>query len=639
MTLSGCNAEKSQASKTRGRPRAAPPERPLVAVAGSPNSGKSTLFNALSGEASATGNWPGTSVDVAHGTWGALGVDLVDLPGAYSLDPLTVDERFSREVLVEAERRPDLVLVLVDAAQLTRSLYLPVQLREVPLRCLVVLTKVDVAVHRNVVVDPDALGAALGCPVVVVDPRRRTGLDALASAVRAALAAPVPDARAHLGEDADELDREDERFERVDAAVRAGMDLTHEHAADLSDRIDRVATHPVGGPLVFLALMWLVFQATTSIAAPLQQALGEWVSGPVTDAVRGGLAAVRLGGGWVEGLVVDGIVAGVGMLLTFVPLMAIMFALLAVLEDSGYMARAAIVTDRLMRTIGLPGKAFLPLVVGFGCNVPAISATRMLTDARQRVLTALLVPFTSCSGRLTVYVMVATTFFGARAGTVVFGLYVVSIVFVVVVGLLLRNTLWRAMGDEPMLLDLPPYQRPTVRLTLGATWVRLADFLKTVGGVIVVAVSVVWVLQSIPAGAGTFAQVDVADSVYGAAARVVAPLFAPAGFGAWQVVAALAVGFVAKETVITSWAQTYAGTGDGDLARSLTETFAQASGGHTLAAVLAFLVFLVAYTPCVATMAAQRREIGWRWTAAGLLLNLTVAWVAAVLVFQVGRWL
>nr|NLI49581.1 ferrous iron transport protein B [Propionibacterium sp.] len=611
----------------------------MVAVTGSPNSGKSTLFNALTGEASATGNWPGTSVDLAHGVWRELDVDLVDLPGAYSLDPMTPDERFSREVLVEAERRPDLVLVLADAAQLTRSLYLPVQIRELPVRCILVLTKRDVAASRNVTVDPDALGAALGCPVVVVDPRRRTGLQGLADAVRAALAAGVPVPRAHLGPDADELDREDERFAVVDAAVRAGMDLSHEHAADLSDRIDRVATHPVGGPLVFLAVMWLVFQATTTIAAPLQEALDGLVSGPVTDGVRGALASVGWGGGWVEGLLVDGIIAGVGMLLTFVPLMAIMFTLLALLEDSGYMARAAIVTDRLMRTIGLPGKAFLPLVVGFGCNVPAISATRMLTDFRQRVLTALLVPFTSCSGRLTVYVMVATTFFGSRAGTVVFAMYVVSIVFVVVVGLLLRNTLWRSMGNEPMVLDLPSYQRPTLRLLLGSMWVRLSDFLKTVGGIIVVAVSVVWVLQSIPAGPGAFAAIDVADSVYGAAARVVAPLFVPAGFGAWQVVAALAVGFVAKETVITSWAQTYAGSGEGDLARNLTETFAQASGGHTLPAVLAFLVFLVAYTPCVATIAAQRREIGLRWTVLGMLLNLTVAWLAAVAFFQVGRLL
>ena len=632
MTRQGSRAEPSGATGAKQG-------RLLIAVAGAPNSGKSSLFNALTGESSATGNWPGTSVDLERGVWRALDADVVDLPGAYSLDPLTPDERFSREVLVDAARHPDLVLVMADAAHLTRSLYLPVQIRELPLRCVVVLTKSDVAASRNVVVDPDAVGAALGCPVVVVDPRRRTGLEGLAATVRASLAAPAPAPREHLGPDADELDREDERFVLVDAAVHAGMDLTHERVADRSDLIDRVATHAVGGPLVFLGVMWLVFQATTTIAAPLQAALGDLVAGPLTGGLRGALAALGLAGSWVEGLVVDGIVAGVGMLLTFVPLMAIMFTLLALLEDSGYLARAAIVTDRLMRTIGLPGKAFLPLVVGFGCNVPAISATRMLTDARQRVLTALLVPFTSCSGRLTVYVMVATTFFGSRAGTVVFAMYVVSIVFVVVVGLALRHTLWRAMGNEPMVLDLPPYQRPTLALTLGSMWSRLRDFLRTVGGVIVIAVSAVWVLQSIPAGPGAFGEVEVVDSVYGTVARAVAPLFAPAGFGAWQVVAALAVGFVAKETVITSWAQTYAGSAEGDLARNLTETFAQSSGGHTLAAVVAFLVFLVAYTPCVATIAAQRREIGLRWTALGMLMNLTVAWVAAVAVFQVGRLL
>ncbi len=634
--MTGCQPEKPFAGPAVS---AASRKHPVIAVAGSPNSGKSTLFNALTGRSAATGNWPGTSVDLERGDWRGLDAKLVDLPGTYSLDPLTPAEGFTRELL-QADGGPELVVVVADAAHLTRSLYLPVQIRELPLRCIVALAKTDVAASRHVTVDPDALGAALGCPVVVVDPRRRTGLDGLTAAVEAALAGPVPAPREHLGPDADELDREDERFTVVDAAVHSAMDLSHEQPADLSDRIDRIATHPVGGPAVFLAVMWLVFQATTSVAAPLQNALHGLVSGPLTDAVRGALASVGLAGSWVEGLVVDGIIAGVGMLLTFVPLMAIMFTLLAILEDSGYMARAAIVTDRLMRTIGLPGKAFLPLVVGFGCNVPAISATRMLTDARQRVLTALLVPFTSCSARLTVYVLVATTFFGSRAGTVVFAMYVVSILFVVVVGLLLRKTLWRAMGNEPMVLDLPPYQRPRLGLTLSSMWVRLRDFLQTVSGIIVVAVSVVWVLQSIPAGPGQFARVDVEHSVYGLVASVIAPLFAPAGFGAWQIVAALAVGFVAKETVITSWAQTYAGSGaSGDLGRNLTITFGEASGGHTLAAVMAFLVFLVAYTPCLATIAAQRREIGGRWTIVGMALNFAVAWLAAVVVFQVGRLL
>ena len=320
-----------------------------------------------------------------------------------------------------------------------------------------------------------------------------------------------------------------------------------------------------------------------------------------------------------------------------------MFLLLALLEDSGYMARAAVVTDRMMSRLGLPGRAFLPIVVGFGCNVPAVSATRILPNARHRVLTALLVPFTSCSARLTVYVLLATTFFPAHAGTVVFAMYVVSILLVVLVGLGLRATLWRAVGADPLVIDLPPYQRPTLRLSLSVTWLRLQGFLRTASGIIVATVVIVWLLQSIPVGPGSFGAVPVSDSLYAELSRVVSPLLAPAGFGQWEAVSALLVGFVAKEAVISSWAQTYAlaepasSHDPGALGVQLHQTFAVASGGHTGAAVAAFMVFLLAYTPCVATLAAQRRELGTRWTVFGVGLQLVVAWTLAVLVFQVGR--
>jgi len=622
----------------------APAGSPRVALVGAPNSGKSTLFNGLTGLRSHTGNWPGTSVDVARGPWraGRLTLDLIDLPGTYSLDPLSPDEALTRDLLVDAAAdRPDAVVVLADAAHLARSLYLVAQVRELPLRCVVALSMLDVAAARGQAVDREALAASLGCPVVPLDPRRRKGLDALGDAVAASLAGPVPAPRPHAGPDVSELDREDERFAFIDAAVSAATRDSGRARADWSDRIDRVTTHRVGGPLVFLAVMWLVFQATTTVAAPLQDALDAFFSGPVAGAASGLLGFLGLGGGWLEGLLVNGLIAGVGMLLTFVPLMAIMFALLALLEDSGYMARAAVVTDRLMRSIGLPGKAFLPLVVGFGCNVPAISATRILSHPRQRILTALLVPFTSCSARLTVYMLLATTFFGADAGTVVFALYLTSILFVVVVGLALRHTLWRSMGDEALVLDLPPYQRPSLAITATVTWTRLRGFLKTASGIIVAAVVAVWLLQSIPAGAGAFGAVPVQDSLYAAAARGVAPAFAPAGFGAWELVSALVVGFVAKEAVLTSWAQTYAvASGDpGDLGAQLVHSFGAASGGHPLAAVAAFLVFVLAYTPCVATLTAQLREIGPRWTLFGLAVNLTTAWVAAVAVFQIGSLL
>ena len=392
--------------------------------------------------------------------------------------------------------------------------------------------------------------------------------------------------------------------------------------------------------------MWAVFQLTTSVAAPLQDALDQFFTGPVSTAAISVLGAVGLGDSWVQSFVVDGLIGGVGMLLTFVPLMAIMFVLLALLEDSGYMARAAVVTDRTMRMIGLPGRAFLPLIVGFGCNVPAISATRVLPDSRHRILTALLVPFTSCSARLAVYVMMAATFFPDDAGNVVFAMYVISILFVVVVGMALRRTLWRTMGSEPLLLDLPPYQLPHLRLLGIVAWGRLRGFLKTASGIIVATVAAVWLLQSVPVGGqGSFANVPVQDSAYATMARGISPIFAPAGFGNWEATGALAVGFVAKEAVISSWAQTYAVAeptdlhSPGDLGEAVRADFAESSGGHTTAAVWAFLIFLLAYTPCVATLATQWREIGRKWTFFGVAMQFTVAWIVAVTVFQIGRML
>ncbi len=624
----------------------------VVALVGSPNSGKSSLFIALTGLRREVGNWPGTTVEVGRGSmpWdGASGRAVVlDFPGAYGLDPVSPDEALTRDLLIGVadSDRPDVVVVTIDACAVSRSLYLVSQLRETDARVVLAVTMRDVAARRGVDVDIAALSAATGFTSVAVDPRRREGIDGLRQAIAASAAGPRPVAHHVEAAPDDEFAVEDSRFTWIaDVAERA---VRHDHDAgkSFSDRIDDFATAPVVGPLLFLAVMWLVFQITTTLAAPLQDALDAFVTGPVTSGASALLDAVGLGGTPVAGFIVEGLIAGVGMLLTFIPLMALMFALLSVLEDSGYMARAAVVTDRMMRRIGLPGRAFLPLVVGFGCNVPAVSGVRVLSDSRHRLLTTLLVPFTSCTARLTVYVLVGATFFGSAGGTVVFAMYVISIVLVMLVGLLLRGTVMRRWGADPLIIDLPPYHRPSLRVIGSVTWVRLQGFLRTASGIIVATVAAVWLLSSIPVtGSGTFADTPVEDSAYAAISATFAPAFVPAGFGNWEITSALVTGFVAKEAVISSWAQTFAlaepteASQPGSLGDELKVQFTQTSGGHPNAAALAFLVFLLAYTPCVATLAAQKREIGMRWTLAGVGLQLVIAWVLAVATFQLLRML
>lgn len=648
-----------------------------VVFVGNPNVGKSSMFNALLGARTRTMNAPGTTVSITCGqyrykssktTKNPQNWQFVDTPGTYSLSPMSPDEQVAVDALTGAPGMPvpDLAVVVLDATALSRSLYLLSMVVELGLPTVVALTMNDLAVRNGCGVDAERLSHLLdGMPVVAIDGRTGNGGKALADAIAASFeGTPVPHGLTALPTATADADmktadglsvwaesRADARLDWT-AGILRGLDM---HAVDhvtLSDRIDRVLLHPVIGVLVFLAVLFVVFQATTTLASPMQDWIDVTFRGWCTDGLDLllGLFGPSVSGGWLRSLLVDGLLDGVVTVLTFIPVMGIMFLLLSILEDSGYMARAAFVMDRAMRALGLDGRAFLPIIVGFGCNLPALAATRTLSDSRQRVLTGMLVPFAACSARLSVFLVLAHAFFPKYAGLVVFLMYVASVMVILLVGVLLRHTMFRGLEPEPLMLALPAYQCPRALQLARSVLLRLWGFIRGASVIIISMITALWLLQGIPvtANAGGFAHVDdVHDSAYGVLADAVAPVFAPAGFDDWHASAALITGFVAKEVVVGSMSQSYHAdepddaasqqAGEGTLGQKLRASFDQSSHGHGKAAAIAFLLFTLAYTPCLATVAEMRRQFGTKVAARSVLLSLAVAYVIAIIAFQTLR--
>lgn len=648
-----------------------------VVFVGNPNVGKSSMFNALLGARTRTMNAPGTTVSITCGQYhyekpktagNAQNWQFVDTPGTYSLAPMSPDEQVAVDALIGMSGMPvpDLAVVVLDATALSRSLYLLSMVVELGLPTVVALTMNDLAVRNGCGVDAERLSHLLdGMPVVAIDGRTGDGGKALADAIAASFeGTPVPHGLTALPTATADADmktadglsvwaesRADARLDWT-AGILRGLDM---HAVDhvtLSDRIDRVLLHPVIGVLVFLAVLFVVFQATTTLASPMQDWIDVTFRGWCADGLDLllGLFGPSVSGGWLRSLLVDGLLDGVVTVLTFIPVMGIMFLLLSILEDSGYMARAAFVMDRAMRALGLDGRAFLPIIVGFGCNLPALAATRTLSDSRQRVLTGMLVPFAACSARLSVFLVLAHAFFPKYAGLVVFLMYVASVMVILLVGVLLRHTMFRGLEPEPLMLALPAYQCPRALQLARSVLLRLWGFIRGASVIIISMITALWLLQGIPvtANAGGFAHVDdVHDSAYGVLADAVAPVFAPAGFDDWHASAALITGFVAKEVVVGSMSQSYHAdepddatsqqAGEGTLGQKLRASFDQSSHGHGKAAAIAFLLFALAYTPCLATVAEMRRQFGTKVAARSVLLSLAVAYVIAIIAFQTLR--
>ncbi len=648
----------------------------VVALAGQPNVGKSTVFNLFTGLNQHVGNWSGKTVDLKMGTFSIKGkpYTMIDLPGTYSLTASSEEERLARDFIIR--EHPDLVVAVVDAATLERNLYLVAELLLLPAPVILALNMIDVAEQEGIHIEPKVLESALGIPVVPMSASHGLGFTELQAAISGLLAHelsfqpkrptilpshqavldqlktfieayvpaayPVEWVALKLLEGDDELTRlmqtlmsadawkpvhdllyqhEDAildiaggRYEWTARMIRAAVIEPKVTRVGLTARLDRSLTHPIWGTMALIGILGVVFWLTYSIGSPLQALLSRLI-GLLAQAVRGAWPA---GPKWLVEFFAGGILGGIGMVLTFLPILVIFFAILGFMEDTGYMARAAYLTDRWMHMMGLHGKSFLPILLGFGCNVPAIMGTRIIESPRARLLTTLLIPLVPCTARLAVIAIMTSLFFGPAAFWVAWGLVGFNMVVLAGLGLALHHFFFE---DEhvPFIMELPLYHLPNFR-TIGIyVWQNILGFIQKAGTTILYASLVVWGLSYFPNG-------NVLTSYLAAAGQWLSPLGHLMGLP-WPVLVALLSSFVAKENTVATLGILY-----GSLGKIVTVI--------TPAAALAFLVFQMLFIPCVGTVAAIHQEThSWKWTSASIGLMLGVSTALAIIVYQIGRFI
>ncbi len=622
-----------------------------IALAGNPNVGKSTLFNALTGSHQHVGNWPGKTVEKKAGRLrlGDEEVLVVDLPGTYSLTAYSIEEIIARDFIVND--KPTAVIAVVNAANLDRNLYLVTQLIELGMPVIVALNMTDVAKRRGLQISLTGLSERLGgIPVVETVGNRSEGLEDLIQAIQLVIEYPHtgniktsfsgilgtefqilrsevenqtdlveiyrPDwlatkllegdqsvisalerkgsgtllesakrARERIEEGTGENPEiliADQRYQFVDRVIESAVEKPRETIITRSEKVDEIVTHRIWGLPIFLLLMWLVFQFTSNVSAPFLDWVDVFINGFIYRWTGHFLELIGLGEHWFGSLIIDGVIAGVGGVLVFIPVLLFLYLALGVLEDSGYMTRAAFVMDRVMRWMGLHGKSFLPMIVGFGCTVPAVYATRTLENEKDRKLTAFLATFMSCGARLPVYVVFGAAFFGAASGSLVFGMYFLGIVIALITGLVMKNTVYRSSPPAPFVMELPPYRIPRPKDIWMQMWERTQGFLIKSGTVILGVSVALWLLMAIPAhpDTGAFNDVGAGDSLFGRVSGLIAPAFKPAGFGSWQSTGSLMTGILAKEVIVSTMSQIY--VGESHTGEEQNSTFREELGSVTV---------------------------------------------------------
>jgi len=707
------------------------PKPLVVAVAGNPNAGKSTLINAIAGSRLHVGNWPGVTVEKKEALFDVDGrsIRLVDLPGCYSLSPYSQEEIITRDYLVT--QKPDLIINVVDATNLERNLYLTMQLLELGIPMIMALNIHDEAEAKGYKINTKQMEETLGIAVIPTSATRKTGLDQLLKAV-------VADKRntprtLNYGEDIetvltglrDYIQREqsgllekypqrwlllkllegdslvfktanipvgslpaqlfehllrahsddiegllaDVRYALSNGLCREVLTKPEKRNIELTEKIDRIVLNRYLGIPIFAAAMWLLFKLTFDLSSPFGDWIDEMTNGPFKRWVAAILGSINAPD-WTVSLVNDGVIAGVGSVLVFVPVIFTIMFFITFLEGSGYMARAAFVMDRAMHAIGLHGKSFIPMLLGFGCNVPGIYATRTLENQKDKILTALLIPLMSCGARLPVYVLFVGVFFPNNSGTVIWILYILGMLLAVLMGFIFKKTLFR--GEAPMfIMELPPYRMPSFTSLCLHTWEKGKHFLIKAGTYIFAVSILVWFMLNLPWGVE-----HKRDSYLGRAGATIAPIFQPVGFGTWEAASSLITGVIAKEIVVGTMGEIYAPKHEekketptlGEDLKEIVVSF----GGAVKKAVstllylpqdeepeeeqsalktalqaqftpltsFSFMAFVLLYMPCVVVGVAMRAEFGtWKWAGVAFAYSTVLAWLVALIIYQGGRFL
>ena len=662
----------------------------IVGLAGNPNVGKTTVFNRLTGMRQHVGNWPGKTVERAEGQFEHNGYeyDLIDLPGNYALSAHSIEEIVSRDFIVDDDS--DVIVNVVDAANLERNLYLTVQMMELGANLVLALNMNDFAKKKDHIINIDLMSELLGIPVIDINAKNGDGIEELLTTVERQAANPIDSSlklsygnelKGHLAEIQEMIEKDDDlrdvpsiwtatkllekdsiviqkvqkskhqseifkesdkvskhlydvfkespeevvanaRYAFIDGLMAEAVDRPAVEKETISDKIDKIVTNRILAIPIFFILMFLMFEAVYLISDPFEALIAQFFT------IIADFAAGYIANPYLQSFVCDAVIGGVGGVLTYLPIIVVIFLFLSILEDCGYLARAAFTLDIFMhKLVGLHGKAFIPMILGFGCGVPAIMATRTLENEEDRMLAMMLVPFMSCTARLPIYAVFIAAFFSEHNGIILLSMYVLGIIVALIVAAILKRTMFKGLST-PFVMELPSYKLPSVKGVILHTWEKVKGFLRKAGTVILVCSMILWALSIFPVGV----QYASADSYLGMIGNAIAPIFAPLGFGTWQAAVAIISGLAAKEVVVATFG-TISGMEEGDeggMSNVLHDLFTPLSA-------YAFMAFTLLYVPCIGTIGAIKQETnGYRWALTMCAITIVTAYIVSFLIYNIG---